>query len=199
MKAAGATFSKDNMRIYLDMDGVIANWVNGVMSAFNMKDVDEANFTNSRVDDYLGYSYRQFWDILNLKGESFWTGLKRYPWSDAVVDICHSFDPSFRFLTSPSESPLACSGKLKWLQAYYPEHANRYIFTKRKEDLSGPGRVLIDDSEHYEDDWAEAGGCFILFPRPWNRLRANADPNEMVFYLRAHLRAHDDRISGVKL
>ncbi len=52
-----------------------------------------------------------------------------------------------------------------------PNYGRRYLMGPAKHFCSGPGRVLIDDSDKNVIEFLRSGGQAILVPRPWNMLR----------------------------
>lgn len=154
--------------IYLDVDGVLANWVQGVLDRFK-HEAEARGLTHDKVNTWnihelLGVTDNDLWD--RIQDEFFWANLAVYDWAYDVHALCSEFAP-VTFLTSPGDCPAAASGKMKWLQARFPGH--QLIMTKDKEHVAGSGRLLVDDSEKNCTKWCLAGGTCVIFPQPWNR------------------------------
>jgi hypothetical protein len=82
--------------------------------------------------------------------------------------------------TSPTKCPESLAGKLDWIHRHMPPWMHRqYAITPRKHLFGRPGALLIDDLEENIRRFEQRGGCGILVPRPWNRLR-EAEPFEAV-------------------
>lgn len=155
--------------IYLDMDGPLVN--------FNQSFLDLL-VTNVKHDDLnqwdiwkcLGMTNQEMWDKINPHGCAWWRNLKPYPWAmDLYRDLLKLDDVTI--LTNPSWSPHACKGKLEWLQDRFGLEFEDWIFTSKKEHLSRPGSVLIDDSPANCSKFVsveDGGGSAVLFPLPWN-------------------------------
>lgn len=153
--------------IYLDVDGVLANWVQGVLDRFK-PEAEACGLTHDKVNTWdihalLGITDDELWG--RIQDEFFWANLAVYDWAYEVHDLCRQFAP-VTFLTSPGDCPAAASGKMKWLQARFPGH--ELIMTKHKHHVAGRGRLLVDDSEKNCTKWCDAGGTCVIFPQPWN-------------------------------
>ena len=149
--------------IFLDMDGVIVDFVAGSFEAHNREYSDPKSWS---YFESWGMTAAEFWSGIDAHGEEFWANLKPYPWAkdfiaslQAVGDVC--------FSTSPSRSPACYSGKRIWLQ----EHGLADVpcmMGSQKHLLSRPGRYLIDDGVHNTKAWGDEGGTSLLFPQSWN-------------------------------
>lgn len=154
------------MKWFLDMDGVIVDFLGAVIKAHNL------NCSVNDIRNWDGmYKYwngttKEFWEPLD---EAFWSNLPFTEEGREIIDLLAPFKPVI--LSSPVRN--CAGGKQKWIEKNLPEYMDhgRYIFTPKKTLLSGPGRVLIDDAEHFIDPWVMAGGMGILVPRSWNRNR----------------------------
>lgn len=153
------------MNIYLDMDGVIADWDGSVEKLVGKP--------RSEI------SKRQVWKAINKKGFDFWANLDPYPWAmDLVMEL--KALGKVTICSSPSHDPMSVGGKLEWLQKFFGRRNFRdFIFTPQKHLLSRRGDFLIDDREKHADSFSAGGGTGILFPQPWNR---NKDKHDRVQY-----------------
>jgi 5'(3')-deoxyribonucleotidase len=89
------------------------------------------------------------------------------------------FGDKVYIVSNPSGLPSAASGKMKWMQKYFPRYVSRFFLGSLKEVFSSPDAVLIDDHQANINAFSEAEhpGVGILFPRPWNSLH-DKDPIE---------------------
>jgi len=170
---------KNKKTIYLDMDGVIVNFVKGV--SFILADNDmHFNWTSMRrghdltleesydMAKMLGLTPSYFWKQID-KRPTFWDGLHSYPWMKELMDMLHK-QGNVVLLSSPSMSPDCVRGKTEWIQRELGNYYREYIFcpAKHKLKLAGPDTLLIDDSTKNVNDFINAGGHALLFPQPWN-------------------------------
>jgi hypothetical protein len=158
------------MKIYLDMDGVIVNFVDAALRAHNYE-----NYVPKSWFFYkdLGLTTESFWK--KIGGEAFWANLEKYAHSDSLLELVSSIDPEFKILTSPSADSESYSGKFLWVHKHVFKNKlqipKRLICTSSKEEISSFGRLLIDDSDSNIDSWEKEGGFGILFPQTWNENR----------------------------
>ena len=163
-------------RIYLDMDGVLADWIRGVAMLFTTNpDALMANWDHEAGSDIcpqLGISMDMLWQRIDCAGEAFWSGLPAFPWTHYLWQSCQDIART-TVLSSPSWHPSSLAGKLQWLDKHFggPVAFRRYLIGPEKRAVAAPGRVLIDDREKMCLEWEEEGGKAILFPGPGNRRR----------------------------
>jgi 5'(3')-deoxyribonucleotidase len=164
---------------FLDMDGVIADFVGGACLAHGIENPykDPASAGIFETEKLLGMTEAEFWRPLGSL--RFWAELNKTAEADAIVSLVttmFSLD-NVVVLTSPSQSPDCMAGKKIWLTMHYPKLKN-VIFapahTKRL--LAGPDRVLIDDRDENIETFVAAGGRGLLIPRPWNRYHHVGNP-----------------------
>lgn len=157
------------MRIFLDQDGVCTEFDEGCKKIFDWPHYPRQPLQDVR--SYLKISNTQFWNRIDSFGEQWWVDLPETPWFKELVDIIEQYDKNWKFLTSPSLSHYAASGKIQWMQDRYGKWFRNYHITpaENKCDLAQPDSVLIDDNEKNVKEFREKGGYGILFPRFWNR------------------------------
>ena len=153
--------------ILLDMDGVIADFVEGARLAH------EAAGNTIDVSQYsLGMDEADFWKPINAAGYKFWESLPALPWLDELVLLITSYvGDEWSICTKPSNDPFCAAGKIMWLKKHFGEDFKRYILIKHKQHLAKPGYVLIDDHDDNVNRFREHGGDAILFPQTWNTNR----------------------------
>lgn len=164
--------------VLLDMDGVIADWTGSVIRLFD-KDPEEVynNWPEGIFDTSvaLGVNSGHMWARINKLGESFWENLEAYDYLDDLFDIL----PENTYIcTKIPCSPVAASGKLKWLQKHARHLKSRFVITTHKHLCANPQTVLIDDHDKNCSLFSLAGGKTILVPQPWNM---NASQNNRRF------------------
>lgn len=160
------------MKCYLDMDGVLVNFVKGACKAHRRQDpyIDPENHGMYDMAHLWGMSNTQFWDPFT---EEWWESLEPTKEMETIVKrVVEKFGlKSVAVLSSPSSNEYAMPAKKRWLQKYVPDLAKRYSFSPAamKEFAASPNHVLIDDYDKNVAQFDLAGGNSILFPRPWNR------------------------------
>lgn len=158
---------KDSL-CFVDLDGVLADFVNGVMKFHNFSiPWPEIGW---EFDKKSGLSPGAFWGALGLK---FWSTLGCTQECSAIIDAAEKkFGKDNVFLcSSPCATPGCTVGKAAWVDDHLPGYSRRLILTNRKEVFSGQGRVLIDDRDENVEGWRKLGGTALLVPRPWNVTR----------------------------
>lgn len=157
------------MKIFLDMDGVCTNFDLGCQKVFNWP--MRPREPKQDVRGFLKISNKEFWNEIDKHGEDFWVDLEEEAWFRDLLQIVEQYDKNWKFLTSPSLSHYAASGKIQWMQNRFGKWFRNYHITPagNKCDLAKRDCVLIDDNEKNVKEFKENGGYAILFPRFWNR------------------------------
>lgn len=162
-------------KIYLDVDGVLADWVGGCAALFGKttKELEEKWPTDCHgIEGPLGVSIDDIWGMVDPAGEAFWSGLETYPGAWGFYWYCKTIAPVC-FLTKPSMRKESWSGKHEWLRRFtMKDDVSRMItMTYEKSELAKPGRVLVDDLDSNCEEFRAAGGSAIVLPRAWNSMR----------------------------
>ncbi len=160
--------------IYLDLDGVLNEWVRGVCKLFDLKvetvyaDLAEGD----RIEWCAGLSVSDFWDRITDAGADFWSDLEL---SDVALDLYEAarrVTSRVYILTSPSWDPQCAAGKVVWMQRHFRGRGGHpfldYVLTSHKSLLAGPGTLLIDDRPTFCSAFTEAGGEAWWFPSEWD-------------------------------
>lgn len=165
------------MIVFVDMDGVLANFVGRVAEILNSTPEEMIVPGVYNCVEGLGMTDPQMWEAIHDAGPFFET-LDPYPWThDLLYALQLRVDiDNVCLLTSPPKSAEAggkcCAGKIMWIDKHLPEFSRRYLIGAPKQLCAWPGAVLIDDSELKIKRFEEAGGHGILFPARWNRLHS---------------------------
>lgn len=141
--------------IYIDMDGVVADF-------------------EERVSEILGRKIG--WGVSDLSHEDWekvtkikdlYRHLPLIPESTKLVGACKSFSHRFHvgFLTAiPRETTMPSSreDKTHWLNVHFPGLPIYFgPFSRDKQKHCRPLDILIDDKPENVEEWALAGGCAI--------------------------------------
>lgn len=153
--------------IYCDLDGVIANFVDGAIEAADLPlthdDVNQWDF----FKPYM--SAEHFWGCVHTQS-CFWEDLPVYPWAHELVEALRSFGDVV-YCSDPTLDDESATGKIKWLKRHgfvRPGERN-YILAAEKWRLSQSGVILLDDSPvNCRRFYTGGNGLSIQFPQRWN-------------------------------
>ena len=148
---------KKNYKIYVDMDGVVADFDKRFrdLSGMNPNDYEAKNGKNA------------FWDFIDVKHKlAFWVGIP--PMQDAQRLIDYVSKHNYEMLTAPSIKKESLMGKGLWIRNWakkglFPSKPKvNYKSAKNKHHFAAPNHILIDDKQSTIDSWNAAGGVGIL-------------------------------------
>lgn len=169
------------MKLFLDMDGVLADFVGSISKAHNKPSpyTDPSTIGISLglfdIEKIWGITIKQLFEPSN--NYDFWHKMDKTPEADELVKAAFKAvgSDNVAILTAPSISEWCVPGKRAWVRRHYPELVNKIIYGSAKEFLSGPDKILIDDRDKNIDAFNQAGGRGILIPRLWNKDHELAD------------------------
>lgn len=162
--------------IYLDMDGVLYDFVAAFGKVLDIPDIKDHVAPGIRdIAPQIGMTKDEMWQKIDHHGYAFWNDIPTYPWAQQLVDLVERNSSEWYILSSPSRSSDSLKGKLEALKLMFGERFRRYILTPNKRLLAAPNRILIDDHERHCKEFEDNGGNSILFPRQWNQNYAKAD------------------------
>ena len=148
--------------VYLDMDGVLADFFGGVEFLYGVEHWKQ--LTNDKTKDLK----KQVID--RITGTDFFAVLPKFPTADALIDMVKKFTGGkFSINTSPLRGDHENSAKYKklWIQNNI-EQPDEIVVTGRKESYAkdkgtGTPNILIDDRPVNIERWQAAGGYGILY------------------------------------
>ena len=148
--------------VYLDMDGVLADFFGGVEFLYGVEHWKE--LTNDKTKDLK----KQVID--RITGTDFFAVLPKFPTADALIEMVKKFTGGkFSINTSPLRGDHENSAKYKkvWISNNI-EQPDNIIVTGRKETYAkdkgtGTPNILIDDRPVNIQKWQAAGGYGILY------------------------------------
>jgi 5'(3')-deoxyribonucleotidase len=161
-----------SVTIYLDMDGVVADFFLSVCQMYG-KEYQESHAKLLPGDWWLtGFlgpiTQDDMWMEINRRGEHFWEHMPEYPHSQQLYNKLRNYAP-VKFLSDPGPHPHVWAGKVKWLHRFVPGITAKDIhLTADKAAVSAPRRLLVDDHDDNCTRWRNEGGGAVLFPRRWN-------------------------------
>jgi hypothetical protein len=152
--------------VYLDMDGVLADFFGGVEKLYGVSHWKQLTSDKSK-------DLRQ--EVIDrITGTNFFETLPKFPTTDPLIAMIKKFTGGkFSILTSPLRGDHDNSAKWKkiWINQNI-EQPEETIVTGRKEKLAttnGTSNILIDDRPINIQNWESKGGYGILY-------QANKDP-----------------------
>jgi len=148
--------------VYLDMDGVLADFFGGVEKMYGVEHWKQ--LTNDKTKDLKKEV------IDRITGSDFFATLPKFPTADALIDMVKKFTGGkFSINTSPLRGDHENSAKYKkiWISNNI-ERPDEIVVTGRKESYakdkaSGTPNILIDDRPVNIERWQGAGGYGILY------------------------------------
>ena len=147
--AKWANAPTNSFRLFLDCDGVLADFDTGFQNAFGV--------SSSFYEDHHGT--KAFWRAIRLELNFFGT-LPLMPGAMELYDAVKPVRPIF--LTGCPFGNWAEHQKLGWRNKLFTGVPMVTCLSRNKRDYCQPGDVLVDDLEKYRHLWEEAGGTFIL-------------------------------------
>ena len=146
--------------VYLDMDGVIADFFGGVEKLYGVSHWKQLTSDKSK-------DLRQ--DVIDrITGTNFFETLPKFPTADTLINMIKKFTGGrFSILTSPLRGDHDNSAKYKkvWINQNIVT-PNETIVTGRKEKYAvtnGTANILIDDRPINIQKWQDKGGYGILY------------------------------------
>jgi len=146
--------------IYLDMDGVVAD--------FDKRFEELSGMLPQSYVDKNGL--KAFWDLIDEKHKvAFWRGIELMPGAEQLVNYVEQHP--FEMLTAPSIKKQSIIGKGLWIKdkvgtLYSSKPKVTYRSAKQKHTVK-PNLtkfdILIDDKGSTIDNWNAAGGTAILY------------------------------------
>ncbi len=149
------------MKIYFDMDGVLADFTRGIKELCGFDPAVQGE-SNEKEDDRIWNAVRSvdhFYDRLEPVPGSFELFLRIY---EKYGDDCQILTA----VPKPKRNiPEAGDDKRRWVKRLLaPEVKINIVLRKEKPDYcTGPDCILIDDYEKNIREWEAIGGTGILF------------------------------------
>lgn len=158
------------IRVYIDMDGVLADFDRGVWELCHMEPQPQNGKRDAKVDDLM-------WEALR-KVDHYYDKLELMPGAKEMFDLIYGkYGDQCEILTGipRPERGIVTAGedKTAWTRRNLSE-AVKVNIVLRKEKLlfcKDANSVLIDDRARTIQDWKEAGGTGILHVSPDETLK----------------------------
>ncbi len=155
------------MKILLDVDGVLANFVKAAAKLHCRADPYDLpeNFGKYSVEDIWGMSKKDFCEPM---GYEYWKTVELLPYANDIANLlADTFgSDNICLLTAPLKTPGCLEGKREWIKKHFP--GINWLIGKPKYFCAHTNSLLIDDSIVNCEKFVEAGGRAFLVPGPWN-------------------------------
>jgi hypothetical protein len=157
MQAKELIRATDNTKIYLDMDGVLADFF-----------AEYAKMAG--VNDYRSIPPASADPTLNkMVGTDFFARLPKFPTTDALVKLALKYAKTYSICSSPLRNDYANSAKWKlaWIKENLTPQPAEIFITPNKEqhavNADGSPNILIDDRGVNIVAWRARGGIGIKY------------------------------------
>ena len=148
------------MQIYLDCDGVLAN--------FNKKALEIFEVSPREFEDKYGTT--EFWKRSN-NTHDFYFVLEVMEDARELYDAVKHLKPIILTGVSSSNIEKSSDQKIRWAHKVFGEDQKVICcFSKDKNKYCNSGDILIDDWSKYKHLWEEKGGIFILHTSAQNSI-----------------------------
>ena len=166
-----------NAKIYLDMDGVLADFVGGSLKIHG-KELPPKEVRWNFMDQvgFNGGGDMRFWEPLS--NPDFWANLDVLPDGQRLYEmLARNMGAENIGILSSGLCPGSCDGKRAWLKKHFPQLEKTALFGTVKHMAAAPCKILVDDHDPNVEGFRAARGHAILTPRPWNMLAEHTDAN----------------------
>ena len=140
------------IKIYCDMDGVLADFVKQWKIYHKQDPIAHKNKIGKKeFDKFLDGAPLEFWVDMDFMpdargGKVLWDKIKKY---------------NTEILSSPAESEASRKGKQLWLNSKGINIPLNLKKSYKKQEFAAPNHILIDDYKRNIDQWRAAGGIGI--------------------------------------
>ena len=151
---------EQNYKIYVDMDGVVADF-----------DTRFRDLSGMAPRDFeTKYGKKAFWDLIDEENKvKFWVGIPPMPGASELISFVAKHD--YEMLTAPSIKKQSRLGKNLWIRNHtgdiFPSKPRVNFKAAKEKHLIKPQLtsfdILIDDKASTIDNWNAAGGTGILY------------------------------------
>ena len=137
------------MQLFLDCDGVLADFVGGATKLLGMHP--------NEFEDRFGEA--EMWNRIEQKHDFFGT-LEPLPDAYELFNAVKHLNPVI--LTGRPRGEWAVEQKLKFRDKYFPETEMIVCRSKDKIKYAKPGDVIVDDWTKWQHVWEKGGGIWVL-------------------------------------
>ena len=146
--------------LYLDMDGVVADWETAIADILGYKLVEG--------DRWPDQDWRKI-----IQFQRVYRDIPLLPWAREFVDeaceIARTANYAVKFLTAVprrNDFPYAFEDKVHWANKHFPTIPVWFgPYSQDKQKRAAPGQVLVDDRMTNINEWIAQNGIGIYFHR----------------------------------
>ncbi|MDP8914126.1 MAG: hypothetical protein M3N39_11190 [Pseudomonadota bacterium] len=135
-------------QLYLDCDGVLADFDRGATAILGMK---------PKAFEHR-HGLGRFWQKL-AQAPDFYFSLPLLPDAMQLFNAVKHLDPII--LTGLPRGNWAADQKMRWAAEHFPGVRMITCMARDKRNHAREGDVLVDDMEKYRHLWEQAGGIFV--------------------------------------
>jgi 5'(3')-deoxyribonucleotidase len=135
-------------RLYLDCDGVLADFDHGATAILGMK---------PKAFEHR-HGLGRFWQKL-ATAPDFYFSLPLMPDAMRLFEAVKHLDPVI--LTGLPRGNWAADQKMRWAAQHFPGVRMITCMARDKRNHAKDGDVLVDDNDKFRDLWEQAGGIFV--------------------------------------
>jgi hypothetical protein len=149
----------ENTKIYLDMDGVLANFFAEYAKLAGIKSGNYRDIPPAKADPTLN----------KMIGTDFFARLPKFSTADSLVKLVLSYVPHYNICSSPLRGDFKNSEHYKriWIKQHLNPQPTEIIITGQKErhavNPDGSPNILIDDRGTNIVAWRGKGGIGIKY------------------------------------
>lgn len=149
--------AKKNLKLFVDMDGVLADFVKGISK--ELPDYDDNKYA---ADEKYRDDMWDFVEKFSEDGGKLWLNLPEMKDAKVLWDFIKDLNPEILSATGKSGYG-AADQKRQWIKEKYGDiKVNLVRKSKEKAKHATPDSILIDDRPKSIDPWKQAGGIGIL-------------------------------------
>ena len=166
MQAKDLIRATENTKIYLDMDGVLADFFAEYAKLAGIKSGNYRDIPPAKADPTLD----------KMVGTDFFMRLPKFSTADSLVNLALKYNKNYGICSSPLRGDFANSERWKreWIKKNLRPQPNIIFITSTKEKYAvnsdGSPNILIDDRGTNIERWRAAGGIGIKYQADENSL-----------------------------
>jgi len=148
--------------IYIDMDGVVADFNRAAREYLNKRYADQA-----RAEQQGRWPEHEWGKIRELP--HFYRDLPKTHFADRIIELARGFRDKkgwqlymLTAIPKNNDMPHCFHDKIDWMQEYYPDVRVHFgPYSHDKQHHCRPGDILVDDRESNTNEWRAAGGIAV--------------------------------------
>lgn len=157
--------TNSNYKIYIDIDGVLADFDQGINNMFRKMGIDDFVLDNNKYEKDKEYQ-KKMWETLNKyqkQGNNFWLELPLMSDANKLWKYVQSYDPTI-LSSAGRDDPITMKQKKEWVANKFGKKIPVIVTAKSsdKAKYATKKSILIDDRQKVIDNWEKSDGIGIL-------------------------------------